>query len=235
MKTRVQFLALGLLTAAITHAQFSMNDVLYWVGTGTDSTVLVIDFLDGNPDGSSYAWGYLHDGTATAEEMLVAIDAADMDLEIAIISGFVNDITYRDHAGIGGSPNWWGTWTGTGIADLAMNGGASEPLSDGEWFGCSYTDFDPAIAPGVPVAATNTTSIAEREDRALHAYPQPVEDLLYLDIGHARTAVQVFDATGRRMAELPMGTGLRSMDVHAWPAGMYVVHAGDIKRSIIVR
>lgn len=131
-----------------------MAHVLYWVGAGTDSTVLVIDFQDGSFDpGQSYAWGYLHNGSATAADMLAAIAAADVNLNVDVQGGFLMSVTYNGHAGIGGAPDWWSTWSGTSINDLQLNGGLAEPLAQGMWFGCSYTDFDPALPPTTPLPA----------------------------------------------------------------------------------
>lgn len=151
MNTRILSLSL-LLGSAAAHAQFTKSEVQYWIGTGTDSTVLVIDFQDGTDD-DSYAWGYLHDGTATAEDMLNAVASADVNLTVEIPGGFLNTTTYGDHAGIGGSPNWWSTWSGASLTTMTTNMGLSEVLSNGSWFGCSYTDFDPALEPTDPIAA----------------------------------------------------------------------------------
>lgn len=359
-----------LLTATAAQAQFAMSNVQYWIGSGSDSSVLVVDFLDGSFD-PSHAWGYLHDGTATAEDMFDAIDAADINLQIDMVDGSINTIIYNSHSGVGGSPNYWGSWTGTGIADMTMNGGATEPLSNGEWFGCSYTDLDPAVGPGepqaafdpfsfdasevtywigtgadsallmidfqdgtdvecyvwgfrfdgsttgdemltaissadpalevefaggflntinygahagiggspdywstwsatnmgswqgnlgtatevsdggffgcsytdfdpalrpfAPVPATSTTSMIERGDQHVHVYPQPAHDVLNVDAGAANTTLVVFDPTGRRVHSVGNGTGLRSIDVSAWPAGMYVIDTGLVKRTVAVQ
>jgi hypothetical protein len=113
--------------------------------------VLVVDFQDSSPD-PSYAWGWLHEG-GTGEDMINAIAAADTNMTIDVPGGFLNDLTYGSHAGIGGAPNWWSTWSGTSIADMVSNLGLATVLGNGEWFGCSYTDFNPALAPTEPWAA----------------------------------------------------------------------------------
>ena len=154
MKKTVHALsAFALLAAAPLQAQtFDITQVKYWVGSGPDSSVLVVDFQDGTDD-PSYAWGFLHDGTATGEDMVSAIAAADPNITADIPGGFLNSFTYGDHAGIGGSPDYWSTWSGTSVADMEMNMGLAEVLYNGSWFGCSYTDFDPALNPREPIAA----------------------------------------------------------------------------------
>jgi len=142
-----------LFSSLISTAQLTLQDIQYWVGSGTDSSVLVVDFQDATWD-TSYVWGYLHDGTATGEDMLNAIAAADVNFAANISGGFLNDITYGSHVGIGGTGGFfWGTWSGTSIASMTANAGISEALSNGDWFGCSYTDFNPALPPGEPIPA----------------------------------------------------------------------------------
>lgn len=131
---------------------FTYDDVTYWIGNGSKTAMLVIDFQNATNTGS-FAWGYRYDGSATAEDMLNDIAAADTNLNINAAGGFLNDITYQSMGGIGGSPNYWSTWSGTGLHDWQMNFGLSTTLTDSAWFGCSYTDFMPAIIPGLPQPA----------------------------------------------------------------------------------
>lgn len=55
-------------------ATIAFEDIRYWVGEGSDSAVLIVNF--GNPD-TAFAWGYLFNGTATVQQMTDAITAAD--------------------------------------------------------------------------------------------------------------------------------------------------------------
>jgi hypothetical protein len=143
-----------LLTTVLGKAQFTQNDVIYYVGAGPDTAIIVIDFLDGTED-SSYAWGFVFDAAdmVTGGDALAALDLDEAQLSISTGGGFLNDIAYNAHSGIGGDPNYWGTWSRTEFTDWEMNAGLPEILENGEWFGCSYTDFDPAIVPGEPLPA----------------------------------------------------------------------------------
>jgi hypothetical protein len=42
-----------------------------------------------------------------------------------------------------------------------LNGGLSESLSNGDWFGCTFTDFAPALPPTTPNAAMEPNGINE--------------------------------------------------------------------------
>ncbi len=133
-------------------AQFNWQNIDFWVGSGSDSALLVVDFGTADFD-SSYAWGYRYSGAKTGEDMLVDIAAADINLSIDVAGGFLNDVIYHRHAGIGGQPDYWSTWSGADTASLISNMGISTALVSGEWFGISYTDFAPALKPGLPIPA----------------------------------------------------------------------------------
>ena len=55
-------------------ASLPFSDILFWVGTGTDSAEFIVNFAQ--PD-TAFAWGYLFNSTTTAQAMVNAIAAAD--------------------------------------------------------------------------------------------------------------------------------------------------------------
>lgn len=154
MNKKLLFGTLLSLSVCYGQAQFSFNDVEFWIGSGSDSTVLIASFNNGASD-SSYAWGYLFNPGEDGEDLLNAVAAADENFSINAAGGFLNDVIYHRHEGIGGSPDYWSTWSGADTASLMMNSGIGEPLVDGEWFAISYTDFNPALKPALPIPAFN--------------------------------------------------------------------------------
>lgn len=140
-------------------AQVAFADVEYWIGSGSDSTLLIIDFNDGNTD-SSYFWGYRYSAPQTGEDLLNAVATADPNLQVNIAGGFLNDVIYGSHAGLAGQPDYWSTWSGADTASLVMNSGIATPLVNGEWFALSYTDFNPAAKPSLPLPAFNPHAFA---------------------------------------------------------------------------
>jgi len=72
-------------TGLVSAQSFDLNDILNWTGTGSNEAALVIDWQDGSTH-PALAWGYRWDGTATGEQMLLAIAAADPDLSVEITS-----------------------------------------------------------------------------------------------------------------------------------------------------
>lgn len=144
-----------LLVSQIIFAQFSAQDVKFFVGQGDQTAYLVVDFKDGTED-RSYAWGYRFN---EADEpifldILQAIQAAEPAFTIDQTGGFLNDIYYNDHSAEGANPDWWSTWKGDSSTTFAMNGGIGQELENGGWYGCSYGFSNPtAEAPITPIAA----------------------------------------------------------------------------------
>ncbi|MDD4575853.1 MAG: T9SS type A sorting domain-containing protein [Bacteroidales bacterium] len=125
----------------VSHAQNpSFSNIKFWTGTGEKVAMMIVDFNDGTTK-DAYAWGYRYDSeTLTAFDMLEAIAQADPNFNYEGSGGFISDIEYLSHSGIGGSPNWWLTSTFENNA-WEMNSGVSENLTDSLVFGYSYTEW----------------------------------------------------------------------------------------------
>jgi len=145
--------------AAYSSQWFESTDIMYWIGEGENEAILVLDFVDDLNYGIPvrYAWGYRFDGEATGQEMITDIAEADVNLDVNIDGGFLNDIIYIDQIGIGGDPDFWGTFSGTNLSDWVLNVGLSQVLEDGSWFGCTYAEWEPP-RPLAPLPATNPLS-----------------------------------------------------------------------------
>ncbi|MDY0217194.1 MAG: T9SS type A sorting domain-containing protein [Bacteroidales bacterium] len=137
---KISFLVL-LFALFVSYAQNpSFANIKFWTGSGEKVAMMVVDFNDGTTN-DSYAWGYRFDAeNLTAFDMLEAIAQADPNFNYEGSGGFISDIEYLSHSGIGGSPNWWLTSTFENSA-WEMNSGVSENLTDSLVFGYSYTEW----------------------------------------------------------------------------------------------
>lgn len=138
-------------------AQFAANDVKFFVGSGTETAYLVVDFKDGTDD-RSYAWGYRFDSAdnPTMADILTTIvnEEPKFIIDLGFGGGFLSDLTFNSHSGIGGLPEYWSTWSGTSAQTFTQNGGLSESLINGKWYGVSYGFGNPtAEAPTTPIPA----------------------------------------------------------------------------------
>ena len=105
-------------------ATIDFDDILYWVGTGSNEAVLAVNWAD-----TALAWGYRWTGSATVEDMMAAIASDDPRFSYSG-SGWLDDIMFNDGTvNLAGTPgNYWGS-TNNGIMDAGM----SQPLSDGDF------------------------------------------------------------------------------------------------------
>jgi hypothetical protein len=76
---RLMSLILVLAIAGIANATFTVDDIAYWVGSGSNEAGFVIDW-NGGKNPASLAWGYRWNGEATGADMLKAIVTADSRL-----------------------------------------------------------------------------------------------------------------------------------------------------------
>ena len=175
---------------------FTFADVQWWIGSGNDSSVLVVDFLD---NGESHAWGFLHNGSITGKQMLLAIDAAEPNLEV-YAGSFLDSIKFKGNEGINGTNfNYWNTWTADNMGGWMSNAGITYEVKNGEFFGCSFTGW-PAFKPGVPSAVANSTSVFEVERKEISVYPNPASssDRVEFDVDlRGEFILIVLDNTGR--------------------------------------
>jgi hypothetical protein len=139
----------GVSNAVIYNHNGYLVDVDYWAGSGSNETIVVIDWNKINDPYTteSHAWGYRWDGTAYVSDALAAIDAAGaLDITTSYGGAFPSDAFYNDpsidsdnHTSAGWSGWWWlgdtlnggATWTpnDVGITSEILGNGKIEGLN----------------------------------------------------------------------------------------------------------
>lgn len=175
-KSIMAALSAAVFAAVSVHASplTGFSDITNWIGTGSNQAALIIDFNDGSSQ-ESFAWGYRWDGTATGENMIRAIAAADSNLDLTAPgtgSGFfISSITYHDSAQIHTSDNganggtgdeWWTYYTADGSSSLPSSwtspgfGAGDRTLASNSWDAWSATVDQswPGSEPGSPQNAS---------------------------------------------------------------------------------
>ena len=103
----------------------------YWAGSGSNETIIVIDWnvINGPYSTESHAWGFRWEGDAYVSDALSAIDAAGaLDITTQYDGGFLGDAYYNnllidsDNHTSEGYTGWW--WTG-GTTDGGANWNAN--------------------------------------------------------------------------------------------------------------
>lgn len=135
---------------------FSASDIQFWVGTGSNSAVVVIAWDDCTP-ATALAWGVRWNGTTTALGLIDSIQAHDSRFSNGS-TATVNGAVYNDGTLMLSSPtNWWcytvnGQWATVGYTGYTMSNGDIMELS-------ATCDFDmtTAVAATDPNATTTVT------------------------------------------------------------------------------
>ena len=94
-------------TPVVVARSFRMDNIRFWLGSGTNECAIVVDFNDGSAEECSFAWGYRWNGTApSVKAILDEITAKDQRLKMFFHSSeygsFIDAFAY-DADGDGGS------------------------------------------------------------------------------------------------------------------------------------
>ena len=169
-----------------------------WAGLGSDSAILVIDFLNESGYSTSYAWGILFDDSISAEALLQFAEQNYFALEVDAAGGFLNDIIYQSDSGLAGNPYYWNTWSTTNNGYWMTNAGLSTVIKNGDWFGCSYPNYPPAIFPRSPVPAQGVNpGIAVLDASLLKVWPNPSAESIEITCDYSIERVDVIRNNGQ--------------------------------------
>lgn len=222
----------GLPKPAFDPKAFTLSDVKTWVGSGSDSAVIVIDFLDGSRS-ASFAWGYLFNDSAKASTVLADLASSESDLTVNA-GQFLNDIIYKSDSGSGGAPNFWATWSGTNPGNWYLNAGIATYVKSGDFFGCTYTDFSPALRPNVPTAVDNDVSIETVAQYEVNVFPNPASEAISLKGTEGKSlTVSLTTADGKQMLRRQVKAG-QKLDVSDLPRGMYLIEVNGESQPLLL-
>lgn len=214
------------------------NNGWRWFGEGNSKALLFVDF-DPLQGGKSFVFGVKFDDSITGLGLLQAISAQDSIFQIHE-NGFLNDIIYYSDSGIGGAPNYWGTWSATNFGNWNSNMGISEKVFDGGFFACTYTDFSPALKPDyphvveAPEGENNNTNILYANNRiAVKVYPNPCTNKVTVE-SQEDFEIKIFSIDGRQIMN-SSSYGTKEIKTAEWQVGVYFMIIQSQKGASVVR
>ena len=139
---------------------FPASDVQYWVGSGSNSAVVVVGW-DDNPNGNfALAWGVHWNGNTTALGLIDSIATHDSRFSYTYSSSLMGEVSYNDGTLVSGSSSYgWcyylnGSW--------AMNAYGNQSVSDGDLIevssSCSFT-MTSAVAASDPNGGSSSDPV----------------------------------------------------------------------------
>ena len=234
---------------APSESTIDFSDILFWVGEGANEAVMAVNWAD-----TALAWGYRWNGAATVADMMADIAAADPRFSYTV-SGFLDDIHYIDTAAgmttpLGITPgNYWGS-TNNGFMDMGLGqtlvngdfekwadpaaGVIVDSTYDATYQYWWYTYVYPmAITPvTVPDTTTNHDGINDYEMSRVYAYPNPCTGTLYINNEKAER-VALYDINGKLLEAIENCDTRVTLDMQAYPAGLYLLKVGNGVQKIL--
>jgi hypothetical protein len=146
-----------LLFSAISFAQITSNEVKHFVGSGSSTAYLVVDFKDGTED-RSYVWGVHFDPAApiTGLEMLYLLSDEEPNFSFLHSGEFLEQIAFNAHDSYEMEYDNWSLWYAADGTSWTMGGWMGYTLQDGYWYGTSYgygLNIPGPDAPVTPIPA----------------------------------------------------------------------------------
>jgi hypothetical protein len=207
----------------------------HYFGEGNSEAILVVDFAP-NAMGKSFAFKVKFNDSTTGLGLLQQIAAEDSNFRF-VGDAFLSDVYFETDSGIGGSPNYWGTWSASNFGNWRMNNGLSEKVFNGDLFSCTYTSFAPAERPTKPAIISgpdkNPASIKSLESSIkISAYPNPFSNNISITYD-GKAKIQIMDMKGKKVHEFEI-QNQTTISTHEWSSGVYmlIVSAGN-HRSFI--
>ncbi|MEL6659515.1 MAG: T9SS type A sorting domain-containing protein, partial [Bacteroidota bacterium] len=95
-----------------------------------------------------------------------------------------------------------------------------------------YFDFNPPIITNTATTEiVNPVSVNELSVSSLRAYPNPAATVLTIEAVEVIRSVRVYDLNGRLIQDQSPGTGIVSLDVTGWQAGLYFVQLSSDRET----
>jgi len=112
-----------------------------------------------------------------------------------------------------------------------LNAGIGTYVKAGELFGCSYTDFAPALRPQVPLGLRNI-GLQESPLLAFNVYPNPSQGLLQIE-AEGIHQLHIYDSRGSLVLSSTF-EDTRQLDLRDWQRGLYYLQVDQRSEPILL-
>ncbi len=201
-------------------ATIAASDILYWVGEGSNQTIMAINWVD-----TALAWGYRFDGNKTVANMMSDIAAADPRFSYTMNGTYIDDILFARAEGdtLRKQANSWWSSTQNGV----MDGGMSQPLHN--------NDFEKWAEPAAGVVVDSTYWESSHYWDYIYVYPMTIHPVSVPHPEHGpfcgAVGTEGCDAIdGHSSSIVAWATGVsvvRGLDDIAVPDGPHVIYGSE--------
>ena len=227
-------------------ATIAAENILYWVGTGSNEVVMAVNWAD-----TALAWGYRFDGNKTVSDMMSDIQAADPRFSFTLNGTYLDDILFvvapGDTLRKQNAYSYWesknNSVTDMGMSQTLTNGDFekwAEPAAgivvdsfSYEWDSVTYWSYIYVYPMEIhPVSVPQTQGIDATETLSLSVYPNPAADMVTLTGINASTTAMLYDMRGSVVATFVVN-GETRLDLSRLTAGVYMLRGDNSGVKIV--
>lgn len=197
---------------------FPMSSITNWIGTGTNKSIVVVDFgTDNGTNADSFAFGIQYNGSITAQQALQLIASQGSNFSFTATATQVNQVTFNSNSGTNGGSNVWKSYKGTNLSDWKTQTDLSQiTLNNNDWFGLSFGTRRPYIPQASSFLATQNTNFAKQE---INIYPNPTTDFVQVNTSEKIISINAYSVSGQIIAT----SSSSKIDLRSASNGIYIL------------
>lgn len=210
---------------------YDATDIITWLGTGSNQSVIVIDFgTDTANIADSYAFGIRYNGTITAEDALdLIVTELNGGFDYVISSTDIASVTIGSRTETAAGTIQWSTYSGTDLSNWKTENNLSiVTLDNNDWLGLSFGTRRPFIPQDI-TASLSTKSFNQIK---VNVYPNPTSDVLNIDTTENIDNVIVYNLSGQKVLQTNTQP---TVNVSSLNAGVYLLEVQTEKGTGIMK
>lgn len=216
--------------AAYSSQWYKNTDVITWLGTGANQSLVVVDFgTDTNNVADSYVFGIQYNGSITAE---AALDLINTELnggfDYVMTANVLSSVTIGTRTETATGTTLWKAYSGTDLSSWKTESDLSlVTLDNNDWLGLSIG----TRRPFTPQDITASLSTNKYNTIEANVYPNPTSDILNIQTAETITNVMAYNISG----QIVLQSNTQTLNVSALKAGVYILKVETVKGSATLK
>ncbi|WP_223607287.1 T9SS type A sorting domain-containing protein [Chryseobacterium sp. OSA05B] len=215
--------------AAYNSAWYTSSQITNWIGTGSNTSLVVIDFGTSSSAGQahSFVFGIKYNGSLTAEQALQLIHAQAPYFNFTSASNQISALSLNNLTGNASGTNTWKLYKGKDLSSWrGQTNLAQIQLGNNDWLGLSFGER----LPFTPREASNLTlGVSESSKKEFRIYPNPASDFIRIDTDEDLKEVNIYAVSGQKV----LTGNTTKINIQALKAGIYLVEIKTSKNTTV--
>ena len=197
---------------------YNSSQIVNWIGTGTNKSLVVVDFGTDNSNGNanSFVFGIQYNGTITAEQALQLIDAQSSTFNYTSTANQVSSLSLNSFSGTASGTNTWKLYKGSNLSNWKTNANLSTiTLNNNDWLGLSFG----TRRPFTPTEANINLSVSDAVKQSFKIYPNPASDFVIIETQDNIKDINIYSVSGQKV----MNTQNKKINIQNLRSGVYLI------------